>query len=96
MFLFDKSLEILNFFNTLKRKHFSKKLEYRFLVESTKIKSTPFLYKNNLLEPNINPIKDEGPKKAPPTSFSPITFISTGTNPRNFLTFSFDSFATLA
>ena len=47
-----KSVEILNVFNTAtlkqifwKTKNFFKKMEYRFLVKSTKIENTPFLYK---------------------------------------------------
>ena len=36
----------------------------------------------------------EGAKR-PPTSFSPITSTNIGTNSQNFLTFSFDPFATL-
>ena len=41
-----------------------------------------------------NTIQD-GVQKDLPTSFSPITSINVGTNPQKFLTFSFDSFATL-
>ena len=55
-----KSLEILNVFNalTLKQifwitKTFSKKLENRFLVESTKIENPAFLYKTTLSEANV-------------------------------------------
>ena len=33
--------------------------------------------------------------KDPPTSFFPVTSISIGISPKNFLTFSFDHFATL-
>ena len=55
-----QSFKILNFFNTLKRKHFSKKLEYRIWVECTKIVSTTFLHKTTLLEPKNNPIQDRG------------------------------------
>ena len=47
-----QSLEILNVFNTLtlkqvfwKTKTFFKKLEYRFLIESTKIGNSTFPYK---------------------------------------------------
>ena len=36
-----------------------------------------------------------GGKKAPPTSFSPVTSTNLGFGPQNFLTFSFDPFATL-
>ena len=35
-----------------------------------------------------------GPKK-PPASFSPVTSTTVGISPQNFLTFSFDPFATL-
>ena len=37
-----------------------------------------------------------GRHKVPPISFSPITSTNVGTNPQNFLTSSFDPFATLA
>ena len=44
----------------------------------------------------INPIQDGGGKpKRPPTSFSPVTSTNVGFGPQNFLTFSFNSFATL-
>ena len=36
-----------------------------------------------------------GGRKAPPTSFSPVTSTNLGFGPQNFLTFSFDPFATL-
>ena len=35
------------------------------------------------------------PKKAPPTSFSPVTSTNVEFGPQNFLTFSFNPFATL-
>ena len=46
---------------------------------------------------NINTIQDEGGagKKAPRTSFSPVTSTNVGFGPQNFLTFSFNPFATL-
>ena len=54
------SLEILNIFNTLtwkqifwKMKTFFKKLEYRFLVECTKIENARFQYKTALSEANV-------------------------------------------
>ena len=43
----------------------------------------------------INPIQDGGGKKMPPTSFSPVTSTNVGTSPKNFMTFSFNLFATL-
>ena len=50
-------MKILNIFNTLtlkqifeKKKTFFKKLEYRFLVERTKIKKASFLYKTAISE----------------------------------------------
>ena len=53
-------LEILNTFNTLtlkqillKTQTFFKKLEYRFLVESTKIENESFPYKTALSEANV-------------------------------------------
>ena len=36
-----------------------------------------------------------GSKKDPPTSFSPVTSTNVGFDPKNFLTFSFNHFATL-
>ena len=36
-----------------------------------------------------------GAKKAPTTSFSPVTFTNVGISPQNFLTFSFNPFAKL-
>ena len=53
-------MEILNVFNTLtlkqifwKTKAFSKKLEYRFLIESTKIENASFPYKTGVSEANV-------------------------------------------
>ena len=44
----------------------------------------------------INPIQDGGGwAKGPTTSFSPVTSANVGIGPYNFLTFSFDPFATL-
>ena len=40
----------------------------------------------------FNPIQDGGGKKAPPTSFSPVTSTNVGISPKNFLTFSFNPF----
>ena len=36
-----------------------------------------------------------GGQKDPPTSFSPVTSTNVGISPQNFLTFSFNPFATL-
>ena len=53
-------MKVLNVFNILtliqifwKTKTFFKKLEYRFLVETTKIKNTSFLFKTALSEANV-------------------------------------------
>ena len=53
-------MKILNVFNTLtliqifwKTKTFFKKLEYRFLVETTKIENTSFPFKTALSEANV-------------------------------------------
>ena len=53
-------MKILNVFNTLtlkqifwKTKTFFKKLEYRFLVESTKIENASFPYKTAISEANV-------------------------------------------
>ena len=55
-----QSVKVLNVFNTLtliqifwKTKTFFKKLEYRFLVESTKIENTSFPYKTAISEANV-------------------------------------------
>ena len=55
-----QSVKILNVFNSLtlkqifwKTKTFFKKLEYRFLVESTKIENASFPYKTAILEANV-------------------------------------------
>ena len=45
---------------------------------------------------HLNPIQDEGGgAKRPPTSFSPVTSTNVGFSPKNFLTCSFNPFATL-
>ena len=56
-----QSLEILNIFSTLnlkqifwKMKTFFEELDYRFLVESTKIENAIFPYKTALTEANVN------------------------------------------
>ena len=46
-------------------------------------------------EKPINPIQDGGGKKMLPTSFPLVTSTSVGISPKNFLTFSFNIFATL-
>ena len=58
-----QSLEVLSVFNTLtlkqifwKTQTLFKELEYRFLVECTKIESTAFPYKTALSEANVNPL----------------------------------------
>ena len=45
----------------------------------------------------INPIQDlgGGGQKDPPKSFSPVTSTNVGLSPQNFLTFSFNTFATV-
>ena len=45
----------------------------------------------------FNPIQDGGEQKwpPPPTSFSPVTSTNVGIRPKNFLTFSYNPFATL-
>ena len=55
-----QSVEILNVLNTLTSKHIFwkkkflfEKLEYRFLVESTKIESASFSYKTAIPEANV-------------------------------------------
>ena len=42
----------------------------------------------------VNPIQDRG-QKGPPTNFSSVTSTNIGFGPQNFLTFSFNPFATL-
>ena len=55
-----QSVKVSNFFNILtlkqifwKAKTFFKKLEYRFLVETTKIENTSFPFKTALSEANV-------------------------------------------
>ena len=43
----------------------------------------------------VNPIQDGVGAKRPPSSFSPVTSTNVGLSPQNFLTFSFNPFATL-
>ena len=55
---------------------------------------------SNLLSCLINPIQqggggEGGAKSLPPTSFFPVTSTNVGISPKIFLTFSFNSFATL-
>ena len=57
------------------------------------------LWKGRIVD-YINPIQDRlgggGAKRSPPlTSFSPVTSTNLGFGPKNFLTFSFNPFATL-
>ena len=61
---------------------------------------TPFYSKVNfsceINNQNVNPIQEGGGgKKANPTNFSPVTSTNVGISPQNFLTFSFNPFATL-
>ena len=60
------SLEILNIFNTLtfkqtfwKAKTFFQKLEYRLLVQSTKIKNASFSYKTSISEDSVKTYNGE-------------------------------------
>ena len=51
------------------------------------------------IDKHFNPIQDGegGAQKGPPrTIFPPVTSTNVGSNPQNFLTFSFNSFVTLA
>ena len=55
-----QSVDIFNVFNTLtliqafwKKKIFFKNLEYRFLIETTKIENTSFRFKTTLSEANV-------------------------------------------
>ena len=50
----------------------------------------------NTFTKNVNPIQDRGGgQKGPPTSFLPVTSTNVGIVPYIFLTFSFNTFATL-
>ena len=78
-----QSLKILNAFNTstLKRifwktKTFFKKLEYRFLVESTKIENASFPYKTAISEANVKTQNGEYKidRVLPVTNFLKILF----------------------
>ena len=64
MSLMWQSAEILNVFNNLtlkqifwRTKSFFEKLEYRFLVESTKIENASFPYKTAISEANVKTIR---------------------------------------
>ena len=64
-----QSVEILNIFNTLtlkqiswKTKTFFKKLEYGFLIESTKIENVSFPYKTAISEANVKTNRKVGAK----------------------------------
>ena len=52
-------------------------------------------YEKNIAKISFKPIQDGRAKKAPPTSFSPVTSANVRFGPQNFLTFSFSPFATL-
>ena len=59
--LFARNVEHFQYFNfeldileKRKTKNFFKKLEYRFLVESTKIENASFPYKTTISEANVN------------------------------------------
>ena len=55
-----------------------------------------FVYKHTVTIKYFKPIQDGGgAAKWSPTSFSPVTSTNVGTSPQNFLTFSFNPFATL-
>ena len=43
----------------------------------------------------FNPIQDGGPKRPPLPVFSPVTSTNVGISHQNFVTFSYDPFATL-
>ena len=49
-------------------------------------------YLHRPIKISYSPIQDEGGKKAPPTSFSPVTFTNIGTSSQKFLTFNFNPF----
>ena len=64
-----QSVKVLNVFNTVtliqifwKTKTFLKKLEYFFLVETTKIETTSFPFKTALLEANVKTNRKMIPK----------------------------------
>ena len=52
------------------------------------------IYNSNIINP-IQDVGEVGGKKAPPTSFSPVTSTNVGVGPQNVLNFSFNSFTTL-
>ena len=78
-----QSVKVLNVFNTLtlkqifwKTKTFFKKLEYRFLVESTKIENASFPYKTAISEANVKTQNGEYKidRVLPVTNFLKILF----------------------
>ena len=78
-----QSVKVSNVFNTLtlkqifwKTKTFFKKLEYRFLVESTKIENASFPYKTAISEANVKTQNGEYKidRVLPVTNFLKILF----------------------
>ena len=53
MTCFENHMKFWTFWTYLKTKTFFQKLEYRFLVESTKIENAIFPYNTALSEPNV-------------------------------------------
>ena len=68
--------------------------KYKFVSSGFFTGNNSVLNKVLVQQENINPIQDGG-KKAPSTSFSPVTSTNVGISPQNFLTFSFNPFSTL-
>ena len=68
--------------------------KYKFVSSGFFTGNNSVLNKVLVQQENINPIQDGG-KKAPSTSFFPVTSTNVGISPQNFLTFSFNPFSTL-
>ena len=81
MFLCDSYRKLKNVFNTLtlKTKTIFQKLEYSFLVESTKIENTSFPYKTATSEANVKTNRMVATKRACQKEWSLfLLFVSAG------------------
>ena len=67
-------------------------MEHLRHVSSKQVLLVTYTFK---LATNINPIQDAGGQKIPLTRFPPVTSTNVGITLKNFMTFSFNPFATL-
>ena len=93
---FDKiQLSSIDFLQTLAKKSHHSKWKVLAYVEKEASKSYMYFWALSF-RLTLFWMGEEGQKKTPPNSFSPVTSSSVGINPQHFLTFSFNPFATLA